>query len=140
MLILQQDRVGRETTVRVRRHPGADLMTDRRLAERALRYASKNRKTPMPFTVGYLQRVCGVMGYRVGEHRAAKMINGLKRRGRLVSRGDYRSRKHGFRVTLYCVPQISLSVRRKASVKPISKRNWWKHGLFGTPDGLPPPS
>ncbi len=116
-------------------------MSDKRLAETALRLAASGRRTEtMPFTVGYLQAVCKAMGHRVGEHRAAKMIAHLERKKLLKGAGSYRSKAHGFRVRLYLVPRFTVSVRRRASVKRRSERlTWWLHPLFGTHDGKPPP-
>jgi hypothetical protein len=105
----------------------------------AARRGPKNQS--MPFTVGYLQRQARHgLGITLGEHRAAAAINELKRRHVLVPVGDYRSHKHGFRVTLYRVPPVTSSVRRTRVVKRrCDHRNWWIHPLFGTHDGRPPP-
>jgi hypothetical protein len=117
-------------------------LRDARLAEKAFRLAASSRRdtTTMPFTVGYLQSLCKAMGHRVGEHRAAKMIHHLERRRILVKAGHYKSRAHGFRVTLYLVPRLTVSVRRRKPVKRLNERlTWWLHPLFGNPDGEPPP-
>ena len=51
--------------------------------------------------------------------------------------------RHGFWVTLYRVAPVPGSVLRNRGVKgknrPIRVRGWWGHGMFGTPDGRPPP-
>lgn len=113
---------------------------DAKLSERAWKLAATGRDTTtMPFTVGYLQHVCKALGHRVGEHRAAKMIHHLQRK-HLKEAGHYKSRAHGFRVRLYLVPRLTVSVRRRKKVKRRNERlTWWLHPLFGTPDGQPPP-
>jgi hypothetical protein len=87
----------------------------------------------MPFTVGFLQAHARALGVHMGEHRAAAAINRLRQRGTLIKVGDYRARRHGFRVALYDVaPRHKASVRRRRLVK------WWEHPLFGNPDGEKP--
>jgi len=107
---------------------------DVELARRLWLHFSDKRRSRihgMPFTVGFLQKWSGM-----GEHRAAAAINELRRRRILVPIDSYRSRRHGYRVTLYRLAQrlasVSLSVRRSASV------NWWEHPLFGNPGGEKP--
>lgn len=79
----------------------------------------------------------------MGEKRAAAAIRELQRKNVLTPIGNYRSRRHGFRVTVYLLTQAVASVRRNSRVKGLSRRcarqNWWAHVLFGTHDGLPPP-
>ncbi len=122
--------------------PQSISRSDRRIAEKAWRLTSSGRRdtTSMPFTVGYLQAVCRQLGHRVGEHRAAKMIHHLERKRILVEAGHYKSRTHGFRVRLYLVPRLTVSVRSRKKVKRRNERlTWWLHPLFGTHDGQPPP-
>lgn len=93
------------------------------------------RRGTMPVTVGFVQRRTGM-----AEHQARRIRNDLVRRRLLIPVGKYRGRKHGFWVTLYRVVQPEASgtssVRRSARVKA---QPWWRHPLFGTPDGKPPP-
>ena len=103
----------------------------------------RNRKIGMPFTVGFLQRSSKAMGYPLGEHRAAAAIRELQRRKVLQAQGKYRGKGHGFWVVTYRLPSVVSSVRRTRRVKPVwkpcSRKNWWQHALFGTPDGRRPP-
>jgi len=93
----------------------------------------------MPVTVSFVQARTGM-----SEHQARRIRNDLVKRGALVPVNTYQSRKHGFRVILYRVLQpagsVTASVRRTRVVKTPERKQWWRHALFGTPDGLPPPT
>lgn len=111
----------------------ADLDLDLQVAEHAVTILARKRKK-MPLTVGFMQAVA-LQGFnhKVGEHRAARMIHHLRTTHRLTPVGRYRGQPHGFFVTIYRLTDtVTSSVRRKAVVKG---REWWKHGLFGNPNG-----
>ena len=95
------------------------------------------RRPVMPVTVGFVQGRTGM-----AEHAARRARNDLVRRGALVPVGRYQWKKHGFWVTLYRVIQprasVTASVRRTRVVKTPERKQWWRHALFGTPDGFGP--
>jgi hypothetical protein len=123
--------------------PSADEALDRKVAEHVLAVLARKRAT-LPLTAGFMQ-ACAAQGFnhRVGQKRAARMCAHLRQAGLLTPYSRYRGR-HGFWVTIYRVIHRvapgSFSVRRKSRVKYDERKNWWKHALFGTPDGKPPPS
>ena len=114
-----------------------NISSDRRMSYRP------NVRHGMPFTVGYLMRWSKALRHPMGEHRAAAAIHELQRLKKLIPQGFYKSKKHGYRVTLYALGARSSSVRRSEEVKAqkrrLGERGWWLHSLFGTFDGLPPP-
>jgi hypothetical protein len=106
---------------------------------------------PFPLTEEAFQRVAGKLGHAVGIKRSRTIIRRLLATGVITTAGSYRQMyqntdtRSGFRVTLFSLgakiarrrsaPQ-QRAVGRRGRVKPF---RWWKHGLFGTPDGRPPP-
>jgi hypothetical protein len=106
---------------------------------------------PAPLTGETVRRVALRLGHRVGEHRCLRLIRRLRDAGVIVDVGSYRDRCTGFRIRLFAaVSRASsrattvlrtcrVSVRRKSSTTRRRHAPWWRHPLFGNPDGRPPP-
>jgi hypothetical protein len=124
---------------------------------RALAVAPAAPPDEFPLTEQVFQAVARKLGREVGIKRVRLILRRLIAAGVLEPAGSYRQAYRtrgmsGFRVRLL---RVAVSVQRivrgvrprrfEASigtgrrVEPVSRRRWWAHPLFGTPDGRPPP-
>jgi hypothetical protein len=112
-----------------------------------------------PLTEHAFQAVAHRLGYRVGIKRARRLIHRLTAAEVIAPDGSYRQRYRttgvsGYRVKLYRIGVRITGLRitglrgaatpqppvgTSAVVKRGRRVPWWQHGLFGNPDGLPPP-
>jgi hypothetical protein len=128
----------------------------RRARERAV--APRQPPDEFPLTEDALQAIAHKLGQTLADKRARRIIHRLIDAGVLTPAGSYRQRYRitgpsGYRVRLFRIgvritarsdevrpaatPQASPG--KRGSVKPSERVPWYRHALFGTPDGLPPP-
>jgi hypothetical protein len=137
-----------------------------KLGLRILRHTEAARQAlgapdEFPFTPEFMQAVARKLGVKVGIKRAYTLRRRLTAAEVIREHGSYRPAysntggdgKH--RVTLYKLAvratryvrcavgnarrSVQASVGRTGVVKRLARRRWWEHGLFGMPDGKPPP-
>lgn len=122
----------------------------------------KTPDRPYPLTEACFQTVAAKLGHRVGIKRARVILHRLRTAGVMNQSGSYRQPYRltgsggGYRVKVWrtaivlfrdrggssCSPAVKHPVGPRTVVKPRKRRPrepWWAHGLFGNPDGLPPP-
>ena len=130
--------------------------TDARLALNVVRHLVAARQTSVapararatfPLTEPTFQAVALRLGTHVGIKRSRTLIRRLRAAHVIDPAGSY-SQKFGsrYRVKLYRLSvALTAVLRRKRAVgrgsqnKPRTQPRWWRHGLFGMPDGRPPP-
>ena len=120
-------------------------------AARMIAVAPAEPREAFPLTELTFQAVARKLGVTVGIKRSRGLIRRLCAEGVVEPSGSYRQRYtrglSGFRVRLY---RLTADVRSLRAAAPSRKRavgnggrvnrvRWWKHGLFGMPDGRPPP-
>jgi hypothetical protein len=119
------------------------------LGARAAAGVSKGGRFPL--TEAVFQKIARRLGGEVGIKRSRWLLGRLRQAGVLEESGSYRQEYRdseepsGYRVRLYRLgvnfaPLSKKSpVGRRRPVKCRFRRRWWQHGLFGNPDGRPPP-
>jgi hypothetical protein len=115
--------------------PAANEDLDKKVAEHVCSILARKRDR-RPLTVGFMQTVAAAIGHKVGEHRAARMVNHLKATKRITQVGRYQAKTHGYYVAIYRLHSYVVSSIRRNS--PVKRLGWWQHGLFGNPDGEKP--
>jgi hypothetical protein len=135
-----------------------DAITYNRARDKARRRQPASPPETMPMTEEAFLRVARRIGDPVSQKKGRRLIHVAVESGLLVRHGHYTSRRWRFNVPTFRLgcrvagrghAASFDAVRGAAShtalgvvgaVKPLSARRWWLHPLFGTPDGLPPPS